>query len=160
MHVMPYWSSVSPAHWQSNAANVPTRPPCHFSFPFSFPRQRKVLYDRRQAAGRRVLRRTIRRFQNQRRLREVARQLSAVRPPSSSLYRQKHPTYTYISPTAVQNITSTSATSKDCWISCSASLPRKPSRLHSPSGPPKNLSRLCFSGTCAPPRCARSRRWT
>jgi hypothetical protein len=78
---MPYWSSVSPAQWQRNAAYAPTRSPCHSPLPFSFPRQREVLHDRWQAPGGQGLRRAVRYFQDQRWLREAACQLSAVRLP-------------------------------------------------------------------------------
>jgi hypothetical protein len=77
MRGTPYWSSVSPAHWQRNVAYAPTRSPCHFLFS----RQRKVLHYRWQAPRGQVLRRTVRHFQDQRRLREATHQLSAVRLP-------------------------------------------------------------------------------
>jgi len=75
---MPYWSSVSP---HTLAEGRSTRSPelVPFLFFLLLPRQRKVLHDRRQAPTVQGFRRALGHFQDQRRLCEVAHQLSPVR---------------------------------------------------------------------------------
>ena len=145
----PYWSSVSP-HTGRGTQHTRQHVRRNF-FPF-FPRQRKVLHDQRQAPTVQRLRRALGHFQDQRRLREVAHQLSPVSFFPFSFPASPKKSSSYIVPSLVIN--------KVCSTFCCANPPRRPSRPRSPSGPQKSSRRSCSSGTSVPRRCALSRRWT